>query len=242
MHQGPELRWVLEGFTPETIPFARLTEYMTELAKLFGEQDAVRFLRVEDNCVAVVNKVVKPGSLSKIENRLRLVRDSHPVASRNEPYDRINTMLSEDKGRAYIKRGSAIILRFPGLPEPAADEVYIEGVATVSGYLYYLSETRAGEISIRIRQHEKPMARCVAPASLSADLKKLLFSSVRLTGKGQWKRDGDGNWSVTDLLVAKGVEIKDCSVRQAINELRSINASWDDDALLKYDLAEGEDD
>ena len=57
MEYGSEYRWVLEGFTPATIPMTRLAEYMQQLGKLLGSEAAVHFVRVEDGSVAMVSKV-----------------------------------------------------------------------------------------------------------------------------------------------------------------------------------------
>ena len=211
----------------------RLAEYMTELAKLLGEEEHVRFVRVEDNCVAVVNKVLAPGSLSRIEKGLRGVGEGNAPPGKLTAFKRINEMLEEDGKHAYAKRGSAIILRFPGVTKTAPDVLTIDGVATVTGYLYHWSEDADGWISLRLRQQSQPYARCYAPKQVGETLRGLLSSTVRLTGKGKWVRSLKGEWSVTDLEVAHGIQLKDASLREATNALRAIKGKWRSDPLQR---------
>lgn len=231
MQRGTELRWVVEGFDPDTIPFVRLALYMTELAKLFGEDDAVRFVRLENNCVAVVNRVVKTGALSRLEAGLRRVGTGNASKEKETAYRHINDMLAEDRTRAYIKRGSAIILRFPGIGQPVDEVIALEGVATLTGYLYHLSENPDGLLSVRVRQTGQIYARCVAPNAIGPELKDYLFSTVRLTGKGRWVRSSEGVWSVSDLTVTGVRQLKDSTPREAFEELRRVKANWSSDPL-----------
>lgn len=233
MRQGTEIRWVMEGFEPDTIPMNRLAEYMTELSKLFGEEEHVRFVRVEDNCVAVVNKVVAPGSFSRIAKGLEGVANGSAPPVKLTAYGRINEMLNEDGGYAYAKRGSAIILRFPGVTKIAPEVLTIAGVATVTGYLYHWSEDADGWISLRLRQQSQPYARCYAPKHVGEHLRSFLSSTVRLTGKGTWVRSAKGEWSVTDLEVAHAIQLKDVSLREATNALRAIKGKWRNDSLKR---------
>ncbi len=233
MKPGTEIRWVLEGFEPDTIPMTRLAEYMTELAKLFGEEEHVRFVQIEDNCVAVVSKVLASGSFSRVERGLRGVGEGNAPPAKLTAYRRINEMLDEDHGYAYAKRGSAILLRFPGVTRTAPEVLTIDGVATVTGYLYHWSEDADGWIGLRLRQQSQPYARCYAPKHVGEQLRGFLSSTVRLTGKGKWVRTANGDWSVTDLQVTDGVQLKDVSLREATDALRAIKGRWRSDPLKR---------
>ncbi|MAP94283.1 MAG: hypothetical protein CMK07_04970 [Ponticaulis sp.] len=227
-----EIRWIVEGFTPETIPFSRLTEYLSELANLFGDASSMRFVRLEDNCVAVVNKIVEPGAYSRIEKRLKTANSEHGESAPRNSFERINRMLVEDGTSARIKSGSATILRFPGQTVDALDEFEMEGVATATGYLYYLVENERGQLNVRIRQHGLPAAKCIAPAHLQPLLKEQLFKEVRLKGRGTWRRTHDGQWVLLNLEAVACEPVENVTFRQAINELRSIQSSWEDDSLV----------
>ena len=58
-----ELHFSIEGTTPHTFPMARLADYLRELATLFGNEDNVHFLRVDDgsaNCAMEINAEIEP--------------------------------------------------------------------------------------------------------------------------------------------------------------------------------------
>ena len=54
---GTEYRFRIDAYSPETMPMARLAEYMAELALLLGEPSAVHFKRLARGSTVLVNSV-----------------------------------------------------------------------------------------------------------------------------------------------------------------------------------------
>ena len=198
-----ELRWVLEGFTPDTLPMARLAEYMEQLAKLYGHDEAVHFERLEDNCVAVISRVDLGPERAKVGSRVRAVGSKSAAPDAMRAFENINRMLGEDEKTARLKLGSAIIIRFPGIVPDEPKELTIEDAATISGYLYYLSEDDEGKVHLRIRPSSGNVVMCQAKDGVGKNLRAYLFSDVRVSGKGTWVRSFNGDWNLKNLEVSE---------------------------------------
>jgi hypothetical protein len=62
-----ELRYVIDGLTPETLPMARLADYVREWAVLLGETSHVHFDRVSNGSAVLVAKI-EPQAFPKLNS------------------------------------------------------------------------------------------------------------------------------------------------------------------------------
>lgn len=230
MSLGFEYRWVIDGFTPDTLPMARLAEYMQQLARLLGNETAVRFVRVDEGSVALVSRARIGAARGKIDARIATVRAHTAPLDAMRAYDAINEMLAVDKTRAALKRGSATIIRFPGIGTDDASGITVHDVSSIVGYLYQLSEPRDEEFSarLRLRDHFLP---CTAARASVDQLKANLFKTVRIQGRGRWRRDGPGKWRVMDFHILRADRVHDASLEDVVRKLRELDINWPDDPL-----------
>jgi len=225
-----EFRWILEGFEPDTIPMKRLTEYMHELCRLYGDNHDLRFARVENKCVAVDVKVPRDKA-GKVRVRIEHVR-SDLGAPREAviAHDRINEMLAQDGKTARIQTTGAVILRFPGVQSPDDDVLKVKGPASLIGYLYYLTEDMKGVVKARLRvQTQSDKQRSVdatCDALFASEFKTLMFETIRVTGTADWCRTRNGEWIPSSVHITNAHRIENRSLRQAVERLRKVNAGW----------------
>ena len=57
MSKGGEYRFRIDGFTPDTLPMARLAEYIADLAVIFGEKELVHFVGIEKGSAILIQKI-----------------------------------------------------------------------------------------------------------------------------------------------------------------------------------------
>jgi len=58
MPTGRELlEFVIDAYSPETLPMSRLAEYMAQLATLLGEKDHVHFVELAAGCARLIHAV-----------------------------------------------------------------------------------------------------------------------------------------------------------------------------------------
>ena len=83
---GSEYRFVIETYSPETMPASQLAEYMTNLGRLFGENEHMHFVRLECGSTALV-QAVESEAVSKTRNRFRTTTNGNPPTTRPERSD-----------------------------------------------------------------------------------------------------------------------------------------------------------
>src|SRR4051812_2720236 len=77
--QPVEYRFAIDAFTPDTLPMARLAEYMGEFACLLGQTDHVHFARIEKGSATLVS-TVEWEAIPKVRERVRVVKYRDPAA------------------------------------------------------------------------------------------------------------------------------------------------------------------
>src|SRR2546423_1158719 len=107
--------FVLDAFTPDTLPMARLAEYLTDLASLLGEKERVHFKSVEEGSAGLaydVENVAAP----KVRERVRGARIASAVSEERRAFESIDHRLRKDNSAASLKEKDTgtTILYFPG--------------------------------------------------------------------------------------------------------------------------------
>ncbi len=235
-----EYRLRIDAYSPDTMPMARLAEYMSELATLLGEQTAVHFQRLERGSTVLVSKI-ETEAVPKVRERVNAMRRQRgPVPDDAlRAYRKMNNLLREDNGVASLKeRGNrAVVISFPGRED--AQERYpltreygsIEGtVVSVAGKdhtvhvrLLVESGTTLSGIYTTNRQIGKALAH-------------LFDEPVRLEGMGSWKREDSGTWKLEAFKIESFEELTSATLSHAITELRELSLKFDDGAFEELDI------
>ncbi|WP_155931278.1 MULTISPECIES: hypothetical protein [Methylosinus] len=175
------------------------------------------------------------GASHKVQARIYAVRDRRAPPDAMHAARRINEMVGEDKGVARISFGATSILRFPGRGGVTEAAFGFVDQATVTGKLYALSEEPSGGIRARIRPRGgSSYVACTADRILGATLRGFFLETVRVQGRGAWRRATSGEWSCQSLHIQSVSPVKDVSLRDAIDALRSIEVDWPDDPLTEW--------
>ncbi|TXM88865.1 hypothetical protein FV232_25455 [Methylobacterium sp. WL30] len=95
MSEHQEYRLRIDAFRPETLPMARLAEYMAELARLLGEQDKVHFEKVEPGSAVLVT-VVEASAAPKVDLRVRQVREGRGPVEALKAFRGLDDLLAKD--------------------------------------------------------------------------------------------------------------------------------------------------
>src|SRR5450759_1912539 len=118
MSDRHEYRLRIDVFSVESLPMSRLAEYMTELARLLGEQERVHFSRLEPGSAVLVSSVENP-AVPKVGERLHKVREGHGPKDAMQAYKALDTLLAKDNAIASLTaEGGAEIIAFPGRTRP----------------------------------------------------------------------------------------------------------------------------
>lgn len=226
MDKAREYKFKIDAFTPETIPMARLAEYMKDLAVLLGEKEHVHFVRLEKGSTTLVQHI-EAESVPKVRTRISTIN----VAEREGPEDAlrafqaIDLRLSEDNavGHLYQDDGAKII-HFPGC-EKAKPLTF--GAFNQPGSLDGLFIRIGGKdetVPVHL-QEGGVIHKCNATRAMARDLAPHLFTTLRVHGNGRWERDAEGNWNLKRFHILGFDVLEDAPLSAVVARLRQVSGS-----------------
>lgn len=192
----------IDAFTPQTLPMARLAEYLAQLATLYGSKERVHFERLLKGS-AVLQASVEPTDGNLVLARVRnAARESAPEDARRA-YQRIDAMLRENRAVGEIRRkDGAKILTFPGRKLAEPQPVQVTDHSEVDGVV-----VRVGGVDDTIPVHLQSPAGQLFPCfvrnrAVAKELASLLYGDpIRVRGQGTWVRSAKGDWKLDNLLI-----------------------------------------
>ena len=107
--QKYQYRFVIdESFTPDTLPMARLAEYMSDLSDLLGEKPSVHFVRIESGSAVLVQDV-DHAAYPKVRTRVQAVKRGDAVPDAQRAYDSLNRRLAADNASGALMEGQTAL-------------------------------------------------------------------------------------------------------------------------------------
>lgn len=217
--KGADFRFKIGAYTPETIPMARLADYLVELAKVLGHEQSVHLVELESGSTAVVHRV-EHDAIPKVVARARGVTTGEAPQEAQRAYDRINKYLREDNAAAVLRRGKrgTKILEFPGVSQ--AEEVFtVSQLGSISGEIVRVGGTQE-QVPVLLETEGRQLSGCHTNRQLAKQLAQHLFEQVRLTGQGYWFRNADGDWELNHFRIDHFETLSDANLTTALHELR----------------------
>ncbi|MCH8842219.1 MAG: hypothetical protein IID61_04495 [SAR324 cluster bacterium] len=212
----------IEAFTPDTMPMSRLADYLSELAKLFGEKDHVHFKSLKKGSVGVAIQV-DGTAYPKVNQRLREAEMPDAPRETARPYKTIDRMLKQDGGKATLKRGKTTVVRFPGR-ERAERIGPIVQPGELVGELVLLGGNKEPHAHIRGPDPDQVYS-CFISQELARQLGRYLYDPVRVWGKGWWYREPDGEWILSRFEITDFEVLENESLMETVEKLRRVEGS-----------------
>ncbi|HEX3861446.1 MAG TPA: hypothetical protein VHY35_07105 [Stellaceae bacterium] len=227
MPDPSEYRFVIDVFTPDTIPMARLAEYMAQVAVLLGEPKSVHFVCVEAGSAALVSKV-DADAVPKVRDRVTRQRRGEGDKTTNGAVFNLNEMLRVDNGKAKLSENSAEIIVFPGREiEPPTRYPSFSQDGTLDGIVIRLGG-RNDPVPVWIQSGDAAL-KCSASRNVAKRLAQHIFErEVRLRGVGRWQINEYGTWLLDGFTIADFSELDDEPLTSLVDNLRKIAGSeWE---------------
>jgi hypothetical protein len=233
---GGEYRFKIDAYTPETMPMARLSEYMRALSEILGEPSAVHFRRLEKSSTVVVSKVDREAA-PKVRQRVAALRRGDAPKDISAAYGEINKLLRADNAIGVLCEDEprGVIIRFPGREEISEEFPAIRQPGSVDGVVIGI-RGKDETIHITLQSDGRQISGFVTNKTLAKQLGTRLFEPVRLYGRGKWSRDAEGNWHLEEFRVDTFDGLADVPLSSALDELRSIPTEWDEKSYSNLDL------
>lgn len=231
-----EFRFEIDaGYTAETIPLARLAQYLQELCVVLGDERHIHLLKVESGS-AIPVFVVEDEAADRVRERAAAVRRGTAPAEAMKGYRKLNRMLREDHGhdgRAGFFDDTAEIIPFPGSEAEMTAEpisgIYEQG--TIDGKLEKIGGPKDWA-PIHLRTMDQDLiSHCFARKPIIEQLGHFMNKPVRLYGRGKWGRSVDGRWSVERFVVDSFTPLKPSPLSSVVANLRKIRSDWAPDPV-----------
>jgi hypothetical protein len=238
--RGPvSFAFSIDVYTPDTIPMSRLGEYMTELAKMLGEESSVHFEKVTSGSTNL-HHVVAYEATPKVVETVNALRRGMGSPEARKRYKNIDRMLMADNAVAsYSQEGkSATVLKFPGRENVVPQSIVTRQRGTIQGTV-----TRVGGTDetahVQIVNGKQKIGGCVTTRTIAQALGMLLYRDVRLHGVGKWMRDEEGVWSIEEFRIEAFDALQGDDLESALTALREIKIDWPQDAMEQLKAASG---
>lgn len=217
----------IKAYTPDTIPMARLAEYMGNLAAMLGHEAGVHFDKLKTGSTKLVTRIDHEG-VPKVRKHLELVKQGEGDPLAIKAHAEIDRLLAEDNATGAIYEDedeSAEIIAFPGATKPKPvtygpfnQEGSLDGIlVSVSGADQTVHlQLQNGDIKYTGIDTNRDTARMLA---------RHMYEPVRIFGTGRWLRDADGNWILKKFKVDSYELLKGDQLPDAISVLREVEGS-----------------
>jgi hypothetical protein len=220
-------RFVLDSYTPDTIPQSRLAEYLADLAELYGHENAVHFVGVEESSLAILSDIGEDDE-ADVADRLQVAGSESAKPDTNRAFQSLRRKVQEDHGEAFIAKGTARIIDFP---RQAANESQVSyGPFWQDGHLtgvVILIGGKTDRVSVKLQDASGGTHICKVSRELAKRLRDYLYEQpVRVTGRGRWRREPDGRWRLEWFDASEFVPLDDEPLTDTIARLRAIEADW----------------
>lgn len=225
--RGPEpFCFSIDVYTPDTIPMVRLAAYMTEIAKMLGEETSVHFDKVTKGSTNLLH-VVEYEAVPKVVQNISALRRGLGSSDATKHFKTINAMLRADNAVAtYEQLGkSAAILKFPGRESKVPQTIVTRQRGSIQGTV-----TRVGGADdtahVQIVNGKQKIGGCITTRTIARELAKHLYDEVRIHGYGKWMRDEDGAWSIEEFKIEAFDLLLGDDLESAVMSLRNIKVDW----------------
>ena len=215
----------IDAWKPDTLPMARLAEYLARLAVVFGSQEQVYFLKVRKGS-AVPEIHVQETAAANVYARLKLVGTGKEPDDVKKSIQHINVLLREDNASAILReKGGAVVIDFPGRRTPLAEEAIVHETGELLGSVIRVGG-KDDTVPLLLQDVDGTPYNCTTTRSLARELAHHLFGDlVRVQGMGKWRRTTGSTWELDGFKVKSWEPVDQSSLVDVVAALRNVEGS-----------------
>jgi hypothetical protein len=221
-----EYRLKISAYSPETMPMKRLAEYLADIAVLLGEESHVHLIGVESSStcpVLLVDWEAEP----KVVERVQRARNGDGPEEAQRAIENINARLRKDNASADLLNPlRSRVMEFPGVTaERPIEWPSINQASELYGVPVWIGG-RAELSNVDLLDGDREW-KCVASQSKAIAIAHHLYTAtLRVFGKGRWRKTPDGQWSLERFVIEDFDIMKTAGIEKTIQELRAVKADW----------------
>ncbi len=217
----------IDAYSPETIPMARLAEYMQGLATMLGHEGGVHFDRLDPGSTKLVSRIDHE-QVPKVTAALDALARGEGNPDALKAQEIIDRLLAGDNATGYLYEDNnpgAKIIAFSGVSKPRPVQYGpIKQEGTLDGILVSVGGADK-TIHIRLQHGDMKYSNIDTDRETARRLGKHLFEPLRVFGTGSWLREEDGTWTLKRFKVDSFEALKTDDLRDVLDELRKIEGS-----------------
>lgn len=228
----------IDVFSPDTLPMARLAEYLAALAKMIGHPDHTHFIGIERGS-ARLRTAVDAVDAPKVETRLNAVRNGNGPRDAIAAKQTLEDLLANDNAIGALTEGASdrVVVPFIGRnrPKPLSFPPFRED-AFIDGQLVSIGG-RDNTAHATLQDGDFYHAGVTMRRELARDLARLLYGpTVRMHGNGRFERQSDGMWKMSDFRVDRYEVLDDRAVPEVLAAARAVPGNRLMDAASYRDI------
>lgn len=229
----------IDAFRPETLPMARLAEYLAALAKMIGHPEHTHFLGVRPGS-AELHHAIDPVDAPKVEARLNGVRLGDGPKDAIAGKLALEELLANDNALGTLTESATgrVVVPFVGRNrlKPLAFPPFREDTA-IDGQLVSIGG-RDATAHATLQDGAIFHVGVSMGRELARDLAGLLYGPpIRLHGNGRFERQPDGVWKMTDFRVSRVEKLDSRPIGEALEAVRAVPGNRLMDATAYQDIA-----
>jgi hypothetical protein len=226
----------VDSFTPETIPMARLADYMASFAELLGHREHVHFGELKPGSLRVGARVDEIAR-RKVDKRVDEVRYGGGPQPALKALRDLDDKLAEDNAVGRIVRGKAKLIEFPGRTRHVEEKLGpVEQPGTLDGEVIQIGG-RDETINIHLKADAQYLTPCVTSKAIARRLAHHLFGApIRVRGTGTWARMESGTWLLKKFEITDFETLDETPLSKLFDGLRARLAPPDGGRTNPVDL------
>jgi hypothetical protein len=224
----------IDAFTPETLPMARLAEYMSDLAEMLGNTEHVHFVKLRKSSTVIVH-AVEWEAAPKIQERVEAIKQGEAPQEALKAFRAIDNRLASDNATGLlIAPAGRKVIDFPGRSrQKVATYSPISQSGTLDGILIRVGG-EGDQVPVHLVEGDTTHI-CHATREVAKGIAHHLYGApLRVTGNGKWRRDEDGLWKMDRFIIAEFKALKNETLNDAVGRVRAAAGPvQDEDQIVK---------
>ncbi|MEO1191984.1 MAG: hypothetical protein AAFY02_09525 [Pseudomonadota bacterium] len=217
----------IEAYTPETIPMARLAEYIQGFAALLGSRTGVHFDALKSGSTELVAKVDQ-NEQQQVAARLGLVAHPDAKPELRKAAAELKRLLEEDTASGYIYEDdeqSKRVVDFLGATT-AKHSTYgpISQQGSLDGVLISVGGADQS-VHIQLQNGDEKYTGIETDRRTARELAAHFDQPIRIFGTGRWLRGQEGQWILRRFRLQSFYALEPGELQDAVRELRAVEGS-----------------
>lgn len=214
------------AYSPDTMPMARLAEYMLGLASLMGSEANVHYKGTTQGST-VLNVDVEEGQAAQVQDRLRSINSGIAPADVQKAVAKLESLMRSDGARGTLSQeGGERFFQFLGKDAIIAERIGpIREATTLEGELVRIGGKDRTVHALLVSADGREFKLSTTSRDTAKQLAAHLFCPIRVTGNGTWFRSENGDWELDDMRLESFDPLPPRTLMEAVSELRAVQGS-----------------